>query len=90
MSKHDAWTHDPFPYIVRLRITLDDDAAPETVERQVTAYSVFEAVVQAVMEATGGSAFDDSKIQVESISPDLPAYAQLLVSQADVVVERHA
>jgi hypothetical protein len=69
-------THDPLPYVVRLRIAMTDDAVPEVRELHVTAYSIHEAWMQAVLEATGSGVVDiaTTKVQVEFIGPDEPAY----------------
>lgn len=67
-------THDPLPYVVRLRVTHGDDAPPETREIKTVAYSALEAVMQAHMEAAGSSVIDESRVVVEWIGPDEPDY----------------
>lgn len=74
-------THAPLPYVVRVRLVRDDDAAPEVREIRLTAYSVLEAMLQATIEA-GGSTFDDSKVKVEHITPDVPAFVAAAVRRA--------
>jgi hypothetical protein len=69
----DSFTHEPLPYVITLRSTLDDDAPPTVREFKVTAYSLFEAVIQATVEA-GGSGLADEKHKAERIAPDLDAY----------------
>jgi hypothetical protein len=72
----NANTHDPLPYLVRLRIALTDDAVPEIREVKVTAYSLSEAWMQAFFEITGNGMVDpaNTKVQIEFIGPDEPAY----------------
>jgi hypothetical protein len=72
-------THDPLPYLVRLRISLTDDAVPEIREFKVVGYSLMEATMQAFFEATGSSVIDDAKIKVEFVGPDEPAYWQKML-----------
>lgn len=85
--KHDIFTHEPLPYVVRLRETLagDDDAVPQIREERVTAYSVMEAMLQAIFLA-GGTGVEDSRYRVESIGLDLPAYIALVRETAAMVV----
>lgn len=66
-------THDPLPYLVRLRVALTDDAVPEIQEIRVVAYSLSEAMMQAFIAVTGNGVID-SKVRVESIAPDEPEY----------------
>lgn len=69
----DSFTHDPLPYIVRTRSSVSDDAQPVVTEHRLTAYGVFEAVVQACVLA-GGHGLDDPKIIVEDVRPDVPEF----------------
>jgi hypothetical protein len=75
----DMWTHQPLPYVVRLRITADEDSAPRVQEFKVTAYSIIEAMMQANFLA-GGSGIDGEKYKVEEITPDMPAYLAMFVA----------
>lgn len=72
----DMFTHMPLPYIVRLRQTSDDDAAPIRCELKLNAYSVMEAVVQATLQV-GGTGVNEGKVQVEEVMPDTEAYAEV-------------
>ena len=74
---HDAFTHGPLPYIIRLRVSIDDDAPPQIREFHITAYSVIEAVFQAIFEA-GGTELNDAKTMVDSVRPDEPAFYALV------------
>lgn len=85
--QESIFVHEPLPYIVRLRSTLSDDAVPETREFPVLAYGIFEAWMQAILEA-GGTGIEDARHQVESISPDLPAYLRLVAAR--LTAERKA
>lgn len=78
MSDKD-YAHEPLPYVVRVRTTLGEDSVPDVQERHVTAYSLYEAMFQAVVEATG-TAPDAAKYVVEHIGPDLPAYTAAVVA----------
>lgn len=85
MSDHNkpadsVFVHEPLPYVVRLRSTLTDDAVPEVRDFHVLAYGVFEAAMQAVMEA-GGLGLEDARHRVESVSADLPAYIRLVAAR---------
>lgn len=76
----NMWVHEPLPYTVRLREMLTEDSAPAVKEYKVIAYSVFEAGVQAIMQA-GGVGIDDMKFKLEHITPDVPHYTALLAAQ---------
>jgi hypothetical protein len=67
-------THDPLPYIIRLRITIDEDQPSEVREFKVTAYSLMEALFQANFEAMGSSIIDNAKVKVEFIAPHEEEY----------------
>ena len=77
----DFMTHPPLPYVVVLReIPMgSDDAVPVLHQQHVMAYSVLEALLQANI-VSGASGLDDSRFKVETIEPDLPAYALLLAT----------
>ena len=66
--------HDPLPYIVRVRLYTHEDAPPSVQEVRVNAYSLLEAVGQAMFEVTGASAVDEGKAKIEFIGPDVPEY----------------
>ena len=70
----DSQQHSPMPYVVKLRVALSDDAAPEVVEWRGYAYSVIEAVMQAMLEHGGKTGGNDERMKVESIMPDIPEY----------------
>lgn len=72
-EKHDEWTHEPLPYRVVLRAALKSDDAPTRFEKRVVAYSVVEAIFQALIETTG-NAPGDAKYDVEVVEPDMMAY----------------
>jgi hypothetical protein len=76
----NALQHAPLPYVVTLRSVGDDDAVAQRWERRVVAYSVFEAVSQAMLEVTGAMPADVSaqaKLAVEAIAPDVEAFFRL-------------
>lgn len=81
------FTHMPLPYIVRVRIVSDDDAAPTVREVRTTAYSVFEALMQVTFEA-GGSEFNDAKVKVEEVKPDVAAYRTLFMGEIAAALAR--
>jgi len=72
-ERQDPFIHEPLPYVVKLRTTISDDAPPATLEFKVVAYSVWEALSQALMEA-GATSPDGSKHTVESIGPNVAAW----------------
>lgn len=74
------WSHRPLPYIVRVRVTLTDDSVPTVCEERVVAYSIMEAIVQAVAR-TGWMGVDDTRYRVEDIAPDLVAYTAILIAE---------
>ena len=80
-SVNDMMTHEPLPYLVRVRQVTDEDSPPVVSEHTITAYSLLEAMLQATINA-GGSGLDDSKIKVESVEPDLAAWAKLAAERA--------
>jgi hypothetical protein len=74
------YCHAPMPYLVVLRAAMTDDAPVERLERTVVAYSLYEAIHAAVMEATGLTT-DHVKFTIESVRPDVPAYLAMLLAQ---------
>ena len=62
--------HAPLPYLVRMRVVENQDASPAVFERHVTAYSVLEAIDQAVIEMSCELHHGDAEIIVESVGPD--------------------
>lgn len=68
--------HMPLPYLVTARVVVSEDAAPERHVVKLNAYGVLEAVLQASYQL-GGSGFEDSKVKIESIEPDIPAFAKM-------------
>jgi hypothetical protein len=71
-------THIPLPYVVRVRVAVDDDAPPECREYRVVAYSVVEAMIQVSLQLTSAMDLSASmQIRVEHIAPDTGAYAAL-------------
>ncbi len=73
------YAHAPLPYVVVLRVALTDDGKTERFERSVTAYSAYEAVHAAVIEAAG--VLDFAKVKIESIRPDDAAYWALTIER---------
>ena len=77
-NAQDALSHRPLPYYVRLRCVIDEDRPAEILEfREMWAYSVTEALMQAILEAGGetpSAIGKDKRITLESIRPDLEAY----------------
>ena len=80
----DFGTHYPLPYVVRLRMVLGEDAVPQTIEVRVTAYSLMEAVLSAIMQSTGKA--DGVDYKIDNVAPDLPAYLGLLGSAVSDMV----
>lgn len=78
-SSGDLFVHYPLPYLVRVRIVTDEDRPPEQRTIAVLAYSVFEAMMQANLEA-GGSGENNERVQVEHLAPDLLEYQRMLAS----------
>lgn len=76
-AQNSIWVHEPLPYTVRVRSILDADAPPVIREFKITAYSAFEAWVQAVVEA-GGSGLEDMRHKVEHITPDVTTFKALV------------
>ena len=75
----DIWIHHPLPYIIVARVVVSDDMAPESHVVSVVAYSALEAMFQATMRL-GGSGIGDAKVKIESIEPDLVAFASMNVA----------
>lgn len=76
---NNFWVHEPLPYIITVRSTVSDDAAPVEQDYPETAYSIFEAILQAVSEA-GGTGLDDVKHKAVRIRPDTLHFKALLMS----------
>lgn len=66
--------HEPLPYVVTLRVMLHDDGPAQRVEWRGYAYSVTEAMLQAMFEHVGLVGANDEHIKVERITPDLTEY----------------
>ena len=80
-NAQDALSHRPLPYYVRLRCVIDEDRPAEILEfREMWAYSVTEALMQAILEC-GGEAYApgalNKRITLEMIRPDLLAYFKM-------------
>jgi hypothetical protein len=76
--------HHPLPYIVSLKETSDDDQPAQRWEKRVVAYSIVEAVAQAMVEVGGMMPHDEmskAKFQVENVQPDVAEYWRLLTIQ---------
>ncbi len=74
----DSFTHHaPMPYTVVLRGTLGDDLPPTESVHKLVAYSVYEALLQAMMEASGSSP-ESCTYKVVSIGPDIGGYVKLI------------
>lgn len=69
--------HHPLPYVVALRVSLDHDSPPTTVEREVLAYSMEEAVFAAIFE-TVGLVPEKSNVVIEKVAPNLEAWFRML------------
>lgn len=67
-------SHEPLPYVVTVRVALDDDHAPELRQIKLVAYSVIEAMVQASIIAGGSIGHEDARVKVERIDADVEAY----------------
>ena len=72
----DAFTHQPLPYIVRIRIIQNDDVVPEIQEFHIVAYSIIEAMIAGCFQA-GGRGLEDSRLKVEDIKPDIVEYLKM-------------
>lgn len=80
-SSGDGFTHVPLPYLVTARVIQNDDAPPERVTVRQTAYSLFEAMFQTSIQL-GGTGFQDAKVHIEKIEPDIAGYAALMAQLA--------
>lgn len=80
-KSNDAFCHAPLPYTVTLRVSLDADSPPTVIEKDVTAYSLIEAVLTAQMEATGMLP-KDAKTVIEKITPNVGKWMELAASGA--------
>ena len=83
----DSLVHAPLPYLVRVRVVVDDDRPPEMRTIALTAYSMLEAMLQASLEA-GGSGANDPRVTVEQIMPDLVAYQRLIEARLKAVAAK--
>lgn len=84
----DPYVHEPLPYIVMVRATVNQDAAPERFEKRVMAYSAYEAIYAAIMEVSGSASDATKQCHVESVRPDVSAYLLLRLQQALAEKER--
>lgn len=75
----DLNTHTPLPYVVRLKLVLDQDTPPQSADWNGWAYSLMEAILQALMEASGKSS--GVTYTVEYVRPDLPVFFLALASR---------
>ncbi len=78
-DSENHYAHAPLPYVVVLRVGLGDDAPSERIEHHIVAYSAYEAVHAAIIEACGS--FENGKIKVESLRPDVAAYWVMMVEK---------
>lgn len=74
--------HSPVPYIVTLRVVVDQDQPPTRIEAHVTAYSLIEAVEAAFLAQAGR--FDKGEYLVEAVEPDMPAFMKMIADQIAV------
>ena len=80
--KSDPMIHSPLPYCVHLKFSLDDDDVPQLRVVDVTAYSVIEAVMQAIVKETGAvPEAGGAKVTVTDVHPNHKAYAEMLVAE---------
>jgi len=79
-KKTDPFTHEPLPYVVRLRVVLSQDSIPEIREYKIVAYSIMEAMLSALFQA-GGTEIDGVKYAVEDIQPDIPEYFSMIIKR---------
>jgi hypothetical protein len=73
--------HDPFPYVIRLRVAAGDDAVAETHEIRTVAYSVSEALYQAAIQLSGVGFGEMAKFTIEHVGPDFDAYVVMRLKQ---------
>lgn len=73
---NDLIIHTPLPYVVTARVVVHEDLPPERHELHVTAYSIFEALLQASIQL-GGTGIEDARVKVERIEPDMEAYVAM-------------
>lgn len=85
---HDSFTHAPLPYIVRVRISADDDSVSQAREFRLVAYSAYEAILQALF-AAGSTSLADAKVKVEEIGPDVAGYLKLISGGIEALRERN-
>lgn len=84
VSKSDPTHHAPLPYTVVLRGAISQDDMPQRWEKQVVAYSAYEAILQAMFEIGGTMHLDEAvraKFTVESITPDVAEYWRMTTLQ---------
>ena len=82
MAETALAAHAPVPYFVSLRIGADADSAPQRHVARVVAYSLLEAVAQAMIEVTAKTGLIEPVLRVEDVRPDMLSYA-LLTRHAD-------
>ncbi len=77
----DTFSHRPLPYEVVLRVVVDEDGSPQpTINWNGYAYSVMEAMMQAMMEA-GRTSVSEGKYNVVSIRPDVGKFMEDLARE---------
>ena len=82
MSDETDHAHAPLPYVVVLRAAVSEDGPVERFEQHVVAYSIYEAMWAAIVEATGSAVIERKRCTIESVRPDMAAYAALVLQRA--------
>ena len=77
-SRHSNGTHAPLPYVVRLRFAEDEDKGAVPYEWRGAAYSLMEAVTQALFEASGSMDVKAESVRIEKVGPDIEGYADII------------
>lgn len=70
-------THEPLPYLVTLAFRVDADTLAPAVTIRTIAYSMLEAVAQAMLQAGQETGQDPTACVVQRVTPDLVTYAVL-------------
>lgn len=72
-------THRPLPYVVRIRVALDEDRQGDVVTWNGYAYSLMEAMLQACFVVCGEAS--PAKVSVEHVGPDMVEYLRMVVKE---------
>jgi len=69
--------HAPLPYTVTLRVSMGEDGPPTSVDKDVLAYSIEEAIWAAACE-THGVLPKESQLTIEKVAPNMRRWFEMV------------